>query len=442
MDIFEGKDEAQARKEILDLVSEYCDKYHRKEETSRIPYSKRVYDHDDMVNLVDASLDFWLTAGRYTEEFEKGLCEYLDVKYCSFVNSGSSAILLAFTALTSPMLGDRRILPGDEVITIACTFPTTISPITMYGAIPVFVDTTIPQYNIDTDSLESALSDRTKAIIMAHTLGNPFDIQKVKDFCDKHNLWLIEDNCDSLGSKYLYNGELKYTGTVGDIGTSSFYPPHHITTGEGGATYTNDPLLHRIMRSLRDWGRDCTCPPGKDDVCGKRFSKQFGTLPFGFDHKYVYSHMGFNLKATDLQAAIGCSQLKKIDSFKSARQKNFNHLKEGLKCLEGRIILPEAMPGSDPDWFGFPITCENGAERDRLISRLERSSIQTRTLFSGNITRHPCFEHLVEGKDYRIVGDLEGTDRIMRDTFWIGVYPGLTDKDLDRMVDTIKEAMK
>ena len=395
-----------------------------------------------MVNLVNASLEFWLTSGHYTEEFEKELSNYLSVKYCSFVNSGSSANLLAFSTLTSPLLGERRILPGDEVITVACTFPTTVSPILMFGAVPVFVDVTIPQYNIDISQLESALSDKTKAIMLAHTMGNPFDIQAIKEFCDKHNLWLIEDNCDSLGSKVLYNDEMRYTGTIGDIGTSSFYPPHHITTGEGGAVYTNNPLLHKIIRSMRDWGRDCTCPSGKDDTCGQRFTNQFGSLPFGYDHKYVYSHLGFNLKATDLQAAIGCAQLKKLDGFKAARQRNFSLLAEKLKCLEDKITLPEKLPGSDPNWFGFLLTCKSNPDRNRLINNLEKQGIQTRMLFSGNIIRHPCFEHLVEGKDYRIVGDLSTTDTIMNNTFWIGVYPGITEKDIDRMVDAIKEVLK
>ena len=395
-----------------------------------------------MVNLVDASLDFWLTAGRYTDEFEKGLSEYLSVKYCSFVNSGSSANLLAFFALTSPLLGDRRILPEDEVITVACTFPTTISPIVMDGAIPVFVDVTIPQYNIDTEKLESALSKKTKAVMLAHTMGNPFDIQMVKDFCDKHNLWLIEDNCDALGSMYAYNGEMRYTGTVGDIGTSSFYPPHHITTGEGGAVYTNNPLLHKIMRSLRDWGRDCTCPSGKDNTCGKRFSNQFGTLPFGYDHKYVYSHIGFNLKATDLQAAIGCSQLKKLNYFKAARQRNHSLLLEKLNCLKDKLILPEKLSESDPDWFGFLLTCQNNSDRNLIVSNLEKQNIQTRMLFSGNILRHPCYSHLIEGKNYRVVCNLENTDCIMNNTFWIGVYPGLDENDIDRMANAIIEALK
>ena len=395
-----------------------------------------------MVNLVDASLDFWLTAGKYTDEFEKELCNYLSVKYCSFVNSGSSAVLLAFSALTSPLLKERRIRPGDEVITVACTFPTTISPIIMFGAVPVFVDVTIPQYNIDAKLLESALSNKTKAVVLAHTMGNPFDIQKVKDFCDKHSLWLIEDNCDALGSRYLYNGEMRYAGTVGDIGASSFYPPHHITTGEGGAVYTNNPLLHKIMCSLRDWGRDCTCPSGKDDTCGQRFSRQFGTLPFGYDHKYVYSHLGFNLKATDLQAAIGCSQLKKLEGFKSARKSNHDLLLEKLSCLEDKLILPEKLLDSDPDWFGFLMTCRNEGDRDKLVSHLEKNGIQTRVLFSGNIVRHPCFEHLEEGKDYRIIGSLEVTDCILNNTFWVGVYPGLNEKDINHMAETIKEALR
>ena len=436
------KNEEQVRKEILESVSEYCDTFHNQTESTRIPYSKRVYDHADMVNLIDAALDFWLTSGHYTEEFEKTLSNYLLVKYCSFVNSGSSANLLAFYALTSPLLGKRRILPGDEVITVACTFPTTISPIVLYGAIPVFVDVTIPQYNIDTSMLEAALSEKTKAIMIAHTMGNPFDIKNIKEFCNEHNLWLIEDNCDALGSKYLFNSESKYTGTVGDIGTSSFYPPHHITTGEGGAVYTNDPLLHKIIRSMRDWGRDCTCPSGKDNTCGQRFSRQYGSLPFGYDHKYVYSHLGFNLKATDLQAAIGCSQLKKLEEFKTARKKNHSALYEKLKSLDDSLILPEKMLDSDPNWFGFLITCKKESDRDKLVSHLEMKGIQTRMLFSGNIVRHPCFEHLRENRDYRIVGNLENTDKIMRNTFWIGVYPGLNEKDIDRMSEAIQDAMK
>ena len=435
-------DEERIRKEILEKVSNYCDTFHNKSESSQIPYSKRVYDHEDMVNLIDASLDFWLTSGRYTEQFEDILSKYLSVKYCSFVNSGSSANLLAFFSLTSPLLGEKRILPGDEVITVACTFPTTVSPIIMYGAVPVFVDVSIPQYNIDTCLLESALSEKTKAVILAHTMGNPFDISTIRDFCDKHNLWLIEDNCDALGSMYKINGELMYTGTVGDIGTSSFYPPHHITTGEGGAVYTNNPLLHTIIRSMRDWGRDCTCPSGKDNTCGQRFSRQFGSLPFGYDHKYVYSHLGFNLKATDLQAAIGCSQLKKLDGFKAARKRNHIDLCNKLKCLEDRLTLPEKLPDSDPNWFGFLITCKKESDRNKLVKQLESKGIQTRMLFSGNIVRHPCFEHLVKNKDYRIVGSLENTDRIMNNTFWVGVYPGLSERDIERIASTIKETMK
>ena len=435
-----GKSEEQAKKEILELVSEYCDTFHKITESTRIPYSQRVYNHADMVNLVDAALDFWLTSGRYTEEFETAICNYLSVKYCSFVNSGSSANLLAFYALTSPLLGNKRILPGDEVITVACTFPTTISPIIMYGAIPVFIDVTIPQYNIDTSMLEAALSKRTKAITIAHTMGNPFDIQTVKDFCDRHDLWLIEDNCDALGSEYKFNGKLRYTGTVGDIGTSSFYPPHHITTGEGGAVYTNNPLLHKIVRSMRDWGRDCMCPSGKDDTCGQRFSRQFGTLPFGYDHKYVYSHLGFNLKATDLQAAIGCAQLDKLDFIVKRRRENFDTMYNGLKGVKG-LLLPEPQKNSKPSWFGFFITVKEdaGYTRNELTKYLEDNKVQTRNLFAGNLLRHPAFEQYVEGKDYRIVGgSLHVTDSIMRDSFWLGLYPGMTPEKLQFMIDTIK----
>ena len=441
--MFEGKNESEAREEILAMVSEYCEKYHdKKDRGKRIPYSGRIYDKDDMTNLVDASLEFWLTAGHFTEEFESKLGGFLGVRFCSFVNSGSSANLLAFMALTSPLLGERRVLPGDEVITVACGFPTTVSPIIQYGAVPVFVDVSIPQYNFDCSQLGKALSSRTKAVFLAHTMGNPFDIEKVKAFCDEHKLWLIEDNCDALGSRYRYEGELKFTGTVGDIGTSSFYPPHHITTGEGGAVYTNDPLLNKIVRSMRDWGRDCTCPPGKDDTCGRRFSGQFGSLPLGYDHKYVYSHFGYNLKATDLQAAIGCSQLDKLPGFMEARKRNHKKLLEKLQCVKDKLILPEPLENSDPDWFGFPITCRNPDDKVRLVHALESEGVQTRALFAGNITRHPCFDTLAEGKDYRIIGDLKETDRVMNSTFWIGVYPGLDDNDISRMADIIIKALE
>ena len=332
--MFENKTESQAKEEILSLVKEYCDTYHNKkkdfEPGDRITYAARVYDSEEMVNLVDSSLEFWLTSGRYTDQFEKELAEYLDVRYCSLVNSGSSANLIAFMALTSPLLGERRIKRGDEIITVAAGFPTTVAPAIQFGAIPVFVDVTIPQYNIDVTKLEEAYSEKTKAVMVAHTLGNPFDLKAVKEFCDKHNLWLVEDNCDALGSRYTIDGEEKCTGTIGDIGTSSFYPPHHMTMGEGGAVYTDNALLNKCIRSFRDWGRDCVCPSGRDNLCGHRFDKQYGELPLGYDHKYVYSHFGYNLKATDLQAAIGCAQLKKFPTFVERRKENFARLKAGL----------------------------------------------------------------------------------------------------------------
>ena len=445
--MFENKTETEARQEILKLVKEYCDKYHNVKkdfkEGDRIPYASRVYDSKEMVNLVDSSLEFWLTSGRYTNEFEKKLASYLGVKFCSLVNSGSSANLNAFMALTSPLLKERAIKRGDEVITVACGFPTTIAPIIQYGAVPVFVDVTIPQYNIDVEMLEKALSPKTKAVMIAHTLGNPFDLSKVKEFCDKNNLWLVEDNCDALGSKYIINGEEKFTGTVGDIGTSSFYPPHHMTMGEGGAVYTNNPLLNKIIRSIRDWGRECSCPSGVDNLCGHRFDGKFGELPVGYDHKYVYSHFGYNLKATDMQAAIGVAQLEKFPSFVERRIHNFNRLKEGLKELNDKIILPEPCENSNPSWFGFVITCREGVDRNTLVKYLEKNGIQTRNLFAGNIIKHPCFNELRDDKNaYRVVGELKNTDRIMNDTFWIGVYPGMTDDKIDYMIKIIKQGIQ
>ncbi|MBQ7477316.1 MAG: lipopolysaccharide biosynthesis protein RfbH [Selenomonadaceae bacterium] len=432
---------------ILEMVREYCEAYHRKDGTfakgDRISYAGRVYDHEEMVNLVDSALEFWLTAGRYTEAFESGLAEYLGVKYCSAVNSGSSANLLAFMALTSPLLGERQVKRGDEVITVAAGFPTTVSPIVQYGAVPVFVDVTIPQYNIDVSLLESALSSRTKAVMLAHTLGNPFDAGAVLAFCRKHHLWLVEDNCDALGSVYRLDGKERLTGTIGDIGTSSFYPPHHMTMGEGGAVYTDDPLLHKIVRSLRDWGRDCVCPSGVDNRCGHRFDRQYGELPLGYDHKYVYSHFGYNLKVTDMQSAIGCAQLKKLPSFVQRRRENFERLRAGLAGTEDRFILPEACDASQPSWFGFAVTCREGLERGMVVRSLESHGIQTRMLFAGNLTRHPCFDGMrMEGKGYRIAGSLEQTDRIMRDTFWIGLYPGMTGEMLDFMVDVLRNAAR
>ena len=443
--MFENMNEQEARAKILEQVKEYADKFHAVkpyEEGDRIPYARRVYGSEEMVNLVDSSLEFWLTSGRYTDEFEKKFAEYLGVKFCSLVNSGSSANLGAFMALTSPLLKDRRIKRGDEVITVAAGFPTTVAPVIQYGAVPVFVDVTIPQYNIDVTKLEEALSDKTKAVMIAHTLGNPFDLKAVKEFCTKHNLWLVEDNCDALGSKYTIDGEEKFTGTIGDIGTSSFYPPHHMTMGEGGAIYTNNPLLNKCIRSMRDWGRDCVCPSGRDNFCGHRFDGQYGLLPAGYDHKYVYSHFGYNLKATDLQAAVGCAQIVKFPSFVERRRHNFDRLKEGLADCQDKLILPEAAPNSRPSWFGFMMTVKEGVDRVKVVKYIEDHGVQTRNLFAGNLTKHPCFDELREaGEGYRVVGELTNTDRIMNDTFWIGVYPGMTDEMIDYMIKTIKEAL-
>lgn len=443
----ENKSKEQAKNQILKMVREYCDTFHNNKkpfkEGDRIPYASRVYDYNEMVNLVDSALEFWLTAGRYTDEFEKKFSEYLNVKYCALVNSGSSANLTAFMTLTSPLLGERAVKRGDEVITVAAGFPTTVTPMIQFGAVPVFVDVTIPQYNIDVTMLEKALSKKTKAVMIAHTLGNPFDLGALKAFCEKYNLWLVEDNCDALGSTYTINGETKFTGTIGDIGTSSFYPPHHMTMGEGGAVYTNDPLLAKIIKSMRDWGRDCICKSGCDNMCGHRFDKQYGELPLGYDHKYVYSHFGYNLKATDMQAAIGCAQLDKFPSFVERRKHNFSRLKNALKPIGNKVILPIACENSDPSWFGFLITCKDGIDRNKVVKHIEGKGIQTRMLFAGNLTKHPCFDEMRKtGEGYRIVGTLENTDKIMRDTFWVGVYPGMTDEMLDFMAKTIIEAVK
>lgn len=438
--------EQEARQEILNDVAAY---YHEFKENKkafqpgdRIGYAGRVFDEKEMCSLVDAALDFWLTTGRFAEKLEQELAQYLGVRFVSLVNSGSSANLIAFSALTAPELGERQIKRGDEVITVAAAFPTTVTPVVQYGAIPVFVDVTIPQYNIDISKLEEALSKRTKAVMIAHTLGNPFDLAAVKAFCDKHNLWLVEDNCDALGSTYTLNGETRMTGSIGDIGTSSFYPPHHITMGEGGAVYTNNPLLHRLVNSYRDWGRDCMCPSGKDNLCGHRFDGQYGQLPKGYDHKFVYSHFGYNLKITDMQAAIGCEQLKKLPSFVESRRCNWNHLYQALTPLNNKLILPEPAPDSNPSWFGFLMTLREGSNRERTVRYIESKGIQTRMLFSGNLIKHPCFNQMREdGQGYRVVGSLENTDRIMRDSFWVGVYPGMTDEMVDYMVEVIMEAM-
>jgi CDP-6-deoxy-D-xylo-4-hexulose-3-dehydrase len=396
-----------------------------------IPYAGRVYDDKEMISLVDASLDFWLTAGRYAKQFEAEFIKFLGVKHCILTNSGSSANLLAISALTSPKLGEKRLKPGNEVITVAAAFPTTVNPIIQNNLVPVFLDVDIGTYNILADKIEAALSEKTKAIFLAHTLGNPFDLDKILEIGEGHNLWLIEDNCDALGSKY--NG--KYTGTFGHIATFSFYPPHHITMGEGGALVTNDAQLKKLIESFRDWGRDCWCEPGHDNTCGKRFGWQLGTLPLGYDHKYIYSHIGYNLKVTDMQAAVGVAQLKKLPDFIKARKKNWRLFYEGLKKYEDYFILPKAANNSDPSWFGFLLTVKENApfSRNEITNYLEENKIATRLLFSGNIIRHPSFENV----KYRIYDNLKNTDTIMNNTFWIGVYPGLTEVMVDFILDKL-----
>lgn len=437
--------EKKLKQAAIDAAVKYYEVKHKPkkdfEPGDRISYGGRVFNEKEIINLVDSALDFWLTTGKYADQFEKEFAAFMGVKHCSLTNSGSSANLLAFMALTSHKLGDKRIKKGDEVITVAAAFPTTVAPIIQYGAVPVFIDVTIPAYNIDVTKLEAALSDKTKAVMIAHTLGNPFDLQVVKAFCDKHNLWLVEDNCDALGTKYKYNGEWKNSGTIGDIGTSSFYPPHHMTMGEGGAVYTNSTELKRIVESFRDWGRDCWCPSGHDDTCKHRFTQQFGDLPVGYDHKYVYSHLGYNLKVTDMQAAIGCAQLEKMSEFIEVRRNNWQALKDGLADLQNVLILPEAIENSEPSWFGFLITVKENAKftRDEIVNYLEEHKIQTRMLFAGNLIKHPCFDEMrARGEGYRIVGDLKNTDIIMNRTFWIGVYPGMSEKMIQYMIDKIR----
>lgn len=436
----------ELKSQILKLTREYYKEVHGEKKEfipgkTFINYGGRFFNDEEMVNLVDSSLDFWLTAGPWAHKFETRLAQWLGVKHCALTNSGSSANLLAFYALTSPKLGERRIKKGDEVITVACGFPTTVTPIIQFGAVPVFVDITIPEYDIDVTKLEEAYTEKTKAVMIAHSLGNPFNLKEVKAFCDKHNLWLVEDNCDALGSEYTIDGVTKKTGTWGHIGTSSFYPPHHMTMGEGGAVYTDDRELDKIIRSFRDWGRDCWCIGGVDNTCKCRFTGQFGELPVGYDHKYVYSHFGFNLKVTDMQAAIGCAQLEKLDDIVEARRKNFQTLRKGLEGTPG-LILPEATPNSNPSWFGFLISVKEdaGFTRNELSEYLESKRIQTRNLFAGNLLKHPAFDEMrKEGTGYRVIGDLKGTDFVMTNTFWIGVYPGMSPEMLEFMISSIKE---
>ena len=446
---FDGLSEKEAHERILDLVGEYCDKYHNQDkaapyhEGDRIPYAKRVYDKKEMQNLVDSALEFWLTMGRYTNEFEAGLAGYIGVPFANVVNSGSSANLLAFMTLTCHQLGDRAIRRGDEVITVSAGFPTTVTPALNFGAVPVFVDVKIPEYNIDETMLEEALSDKTKAVMLAHTLGNPFDLKTVSDFCKKHGLWLIEDNCDALGSRYMLDGKWQMTGSIGDMGTSSFYPPHHMTMGEGGAVYTKNAELQRLILSMRDWGRDCICKSGQDNRCGHRFDGQFGELPKGYDHKYVYGTFGYNLGITDMQAAVGCAQLEKLPQFTEKRKYNWSFLRGELEDISDKIILPKAEKNSDPSWFGFCMTLEEGIDRSKVIRYIEEHGVQTRLLFAGNLIKHPCFDGIRnDNKAYRIAGELKNTNIITERTFWVGVYPGMTEDRLAYMAKTIKAAVK
>ncbi|HBB71686.1 MAG TPA: lipopolysaccharide biosynthesis protein RfbH [Ruminococcus sp.] len=444
----EWKNEAEAREVIKEMVAQYYHDFKEKKEEfrpgDRISYASRVFDEKEMQSLTDAMLDFWLTTGRFSDQFEKEFAEWIGVRFAHLVNSGSSANLLAFMTLTAPELGERQIKRGDEVITVACGFPTTVAPILQYGAVPVFVDVTIPQYNIDVTRLEAALSPRTKAVMIAHTLGNPFDLADVKAFCERYGLWLVEDNCDALGTQYTIGGETRFTGTWGDIGTSSFYPPHHMTMGEGGCVYTNDPLLNRLILSYRDWGRDCICPSGHDNFCGHRYDGQFGLLPAGYDHKYVYSHLGYNLKVTDLQAAVGVEQLKKFPSFIERRRHNWDRLHAALEPVSDKLILPEPAENSRPSWFGFLITVRpgTGIDRNRMTKYIEDHNVQTRLLFSGNLIKHPCFDQIRGTGAYRVSGDLDNTDYIMNNTFWVGVYPGMTDEMIDYMAKIIIEAVE
>ena len=445
--MFENMDEKQAKEKIFELVTEYYNKYQREKKDfvpgDSIRYAGRLYDETELINGVDSVLEFWLTAGRYTAELESAIKSYLNIKYAALTNSGSSANLIAFMALTSPLIEkERRIYPGDEVITVAAAFPTTVTPIIQFGAVPVFVDVKIPTYNIDVSQLEDALSEKTKAVFIAHTLGNPFNLKEVKSFCAKNNLWLIEDNCDALGAEYTIDGITKKTGTIGDIGTSSFYPAHHMTMGEGGAVYTDNPILYRAMLSYRDWGRDCHCLGGHDNMCGHRYDGQYGELPKGYDHKYVFSHFGYNLKVTDIQAAIACAQIKKLSDFVAVRRKNFAYLRQLLADMTEKLELPQTDENAEPSWFGFPITVKSGVSRDIIVQTLEKNNIQTRMLFAGNLIKHPCFNEMrASGKGYRVIGELTDTNRILCDTFWVGVYPGMTKKMIDYMSEVFHQAV-
>ena len=445
--MFENMDEKEAKEKICEWVTEYYNKYQREKKDfvpgDSIRYAGRLYDETELINGVDSVLEFWLTAGRYTAELESAIKSYLNIKYAALTNSGSSANLIAFMALTSPLIEkERRIYPGDEVITVAAAFPTTVTPIIQFGAVPVFVDVKIPTYNIDVSQLEDALSEKTKAVFIAHTLGNPFNLKEVKSFCAKNNLWLIEDNCDALGAEYTIDGITKKTGTIGDIGTSSFYPAHHMTMGEGGAVYTDNPILYRAMLSYRDWGRDCHCLGGHDNMCGHRYDGQYGELPKGYDHKYVYSHFGYNLKVTDIQAAIACAQIKKLSDFVAVRRKNFAYLRQLLADMTEKLELPQTDENAEPSWFGFPITVKSGVSRDIIVQTLEKNNIQTRMLFAGNLIKHPCFNEMrASGKGYRVIGELTDTNRILCDTFWVGVYPGMTKKMIDYMSEVFHQAV-
>jgi CDP-4-dehydro-6-deoxyglucose reductase, E1 len=433
-------DAADLREQILALAEAYfAEKFRPKAFVpgeSPVPVSGKVLDASDLRNLIDASLDCWLTTGRFANQFERQFARYFGLRGASLVNSGSSANLLAFSCLTSPKLGDRRLLPGDEVITVAAGFPTTVNPILQNRCVPVFIDVTVPTYQADATQLEAALSDRTRAIMIAHTLGNPYDLDLVSNFAKKHDLWFIEDSCDALGATY----KDRKIGTFGDLATVSFYPAHHITMGEGGAVLTDSPLLKTLAESFRDWGRDCWCEPGKDNTCGKRFDWQLGELPCGYDHKYTYSHIGYNLKMTDMQAAVGLSQLEKLPGFIAARLKNFAYLYERLKAVEDVLLLPESTPDAQPSWFGFPIGVREDApfDRDALIRELESRKIATRLLFGGNLVRQPAYQ----GQEFRVIGDLKNTDFVMRNVFWIGVFPGLTEAMLDYTAETITNFAK